>query len=139
MKKLFVGKEAEGIYKGVRTLFVVGNQNYLTVADTAIKNDVQQIYLGACKSDSIEMSLSMLPFCDEYIVTMEIELGALGSVPTAILGKIRLLIRIESQQDLSMLDPLDMIKVDTGKNCFIVPVCQMIKNELIYVNDEEVS
>lgn len=130
-----IGKEAEGIYKGLKTLFVYEkNINWKLIFEMAEKNNVQQIYVGANKTNCINLLLNLKNISDNFIITAEIEPINLDKIPLYLLGKIRFILRLE--YDITNLNNMDMIKIDSGTHCYFFTKGQTIMNEINYIDME---
>jgi len=85
--KFFIGVECEGIYKGLNTLFIVGDQK----AERIIKiirehKEIDQIYFGALKQSKIKKwdvikQMSIFAIANSIAMTVEIELKQLDKMP----------------------------------------------------------
>lgn len=131
-----IGIEAEGIYKGFKTLFVIEREKWHTIVDRAKKHKCNHIYIGADKSNPIDV-LCELKACSlgNYIITAEVKAEDIVNIPTILFGRVRFIVRFEAE-GIERLDNLDMLKIDTGRHCYITTKCQTIENEINYLDKE---
>jgi hypothetical protein len=139
MKK---GIECEGIYSGMQTLFVTGNDfatKYLEdiVAFAQKEPRCSHIYLGADKDPIYKANYDKaVELAATHHVTLEVPEGLLEALPLSIVSKVHLMVRIEVTSQLYRLKATDQIKVETPTHCHITTIGQTLTNELNYLDSE---
>jgi len=139
MGRLFKGRELEGRYQEVPTLFVEGNESYDKIVDTAKEHNLGHVYFGANKTevDWINMLPIIIDVSETYLVT--VETTDPKTVPQEVKGCVHIIWRIENQ-DMELLKDEDTIKIETKEYVRCIPKFQMYKNDFTrYKDDEDIS
>lgn len=120
----WIGTEVEGRYKGIKTLFVVGDQKVSKIQNYLLDNNIYHIYFGA-GNQSIVNNFDTIRFFIErgYIITYELEEKDIDKIPNDIIKNIHIIITYKSNE-LIKLKSTDTIKVEDSKNVY----CSSIEN-----------
>jgi hypothetical protein len=92
-RSFFTGDELEGQYKGKKTLFVVGDQSFMSIKNVLMncKYKIEQIYFGAEGQSRITAWKVITEIRQFYkgIITIEVMLDRFYEVPDLIMGDYR--------------------------------------------------
>ena len=123
---IFIGKEQEGKYKGLKTLFI-GEQISFTEINKILdkRDDILQIYLGAGRSYELNITketLNKLLNLNKYIITYETNKNP--NLPPDFLSKIHIIYTINENSfslDLSWLLNNHSIKIEDKEKVLVFP------------------
>lgn len=135
-KNLWVGIEAEGRLKGLKTLFISRNLNYETIFRIADKHKCSHLYFNAGKRQINAWDIVEKFIGSKFIIT--VEATSLISIPQKILKNCHIMLRIENN-NVNFLKPTDTIKIETQYCVHCITKEQMIQTSINdYKNDEAI-
>ena len=129
MNKFWIGTEVEGRFKGIKTLFVVGNQKKEKIEKILIDNSIHHIYFGAGNQSKVINTHNIKYFLNkEYLVTYEVMNDKLRYVPSYffIHNNFHLIITFKTKY-LDKMNDNDSIKIEDNKNVYVMSKCNFYK------------
>ena len=142
MIKIWKGKELEGVDKGVQTMFVSGSTIYCTKIIEFLEQhpDCKRVYLGGGRIDVEEIfdynKLADYTSKKKIDIVLECSYEGLKTLPRILFDSTdKLIVRMYNEL-LGLLSSSDQVKVDTGKNVYIVEMGQMIHTDLNDLNKD---
>lgn len=143
VRRFWIGKECEGKFKGVNTLFIVGNESISNIFNALCYDvTINHLYFGAGHQSKVTKYSSMRYFAKKgFIITYEIILNDLKLIPKDILNNknIHLMITIKSS-DFDKVKITDSFKIEGKENVYVCVKESMFKNDFKeYKKDKEVK
>ncbi len=138
----WVGKEVEGRFKGLQTLFIVGDQpikHILEKLQLCNTNNIiiGHLYFGAGNQSKVKNYNTIRHFINAgYLITYEVILSDLDMVPSDIIKSCHIMICIKNNF-IELLKNMDTIKLETPITIYCCSKEQFItttRNE--YNNDQ---
>lgn len=137
----WLGRELEGQYSGLWTLFIVGDQ-YITEIQAALRKCqtynkvVGHLYFGAGNQSTVTNYDTLRYFISlGYFVTYEIMIDQINSVPLDIQKDCHLMICIKNDV-LNLMKPSDTIKFETSDLIYCSSKNQFISNDFSGYQDD---
>ncbi len=137
---LKIGIECEGIYSGLKTLFVGSpctNEEFYTAYHS---NKVAHIYLGAdYTTPTFEFVKYVVDLVNErQPITLELPIEDADEIPLKLVGKVSFMFRIRLKdhhiRNFDAFSKTDQIKVETKDKCYLAPISTFIVNEKNYLD-----
>ena len=118
----WIGTEVEGKFKGIRTLFVKGNQSIYSIQRRLLDNSIFHIYFGAGNQTSVNNWGIILYFLkNNFLVTLEVKESKLGTIPDNLFKYENLhVIIMFKNKNIFKLRNIDSIKLEDDKNVFMI-------------------
>jgi len=127
--KFWIGNEVEGRFKGIKTLFVVGNQKKEDIEKKLIINSIHHIYFGAGNQSKVNDTHNINYFLNNgFLVTYEILHNNLRYVPLLLFKhkNFHLVITFKSLY-LDRIRITDSFKIEDDKNVYVMSKCNFYK------------
>lgn len=134
----WTGKEVEGRFKGLTTLFIVGDQTIQNIQDKISKLTVpiSHLYFGAgYQSRVLNYDTIRYFILQDYLITYEVFLEDVDKVPQDILMHCHIIACIK-QENVRKLKVTDTIKLETSSMVYCVTKEQLVKTSLSDYQDK---
>lgn len=135
----WIGRELEGKFKGIKTLFIKDSQPIKLVKEKLKKRSVSHLYFGAGDQSMIDCKVVKYFLDLGYLVTIDIRQDDLKIVPEELIDYENLHIMVTfNNKFISRLREIDSIKIDGFDNVAVSTIETMSKTNKssIYVEDE---
>jgi len=137
----WIGREVEGRFKGLRTLFVKGNQNTDQIKNLIAQESPNMLYFGAGNQSKVTDFNVIRNFLEKLPVTLEISEKRLKTLPENIIKhkNLHLVITFKNKY-LTKLKPTDSIKVEDNSSVYVSTLECMYKTnkKTDYKEDKEI-
>ena len=135
MNSFWIGTEVEGRFKGLKTLFVVGDQPYNKILLKLIENpSIHHIYFGAGNQSKVTDYNIMKAMAEVYTITYEVTAeDYYNTVPIDIIKNknIHLIVTLKAN-GLNNLKETDTLKIEDENNVFtVIKECTQKTNKQI--------
>lgn len=136
----WIGREVEGRFKGIKTLFVRGDQLVEDISSKLENNFVVHIYFGAGNQSKVTKFNVIEKFVKiGFLISLEIDFNDYRRIPqTLIKNKNLHLILTFKSDDIFYIKPTDSFKIEDKKNVFMMSKSCMYKSNKLndYEGDE---
>lgn len=126
--KIWIGPELEGYDKGTLTMFVKtkGIMPCSILSELERHPECKRLYLGAGRTDVIKFNEYLIMRCVTLGIEVLVETSVAGlkSIPEYVLEYANIILRM----DIPIAEKLvraDCLKLDTGKNVYVVEIDEM--------------
>lgn len=127
--KFWIGKEVEGRFKGLQTLFIKGDQSIRGIKEKLdiIKMPISHLYFGAGNQSSVTSYDTIRYFIlQDYLITYEVFLQDLDKVPQDIVMHCHIIACVRGE-NVRKLKTTDTIKIETSSLIYCMTKEQTIK------------
>ena len=135
----WVGKEVEGRFQGLPTLFIKGNQKIKIISEKLNKcSRISHLYFGAGNQSSFSNYYVIRHFIEKgYLVTYEIYLNDINKVQNDILESCHIIATIPNY-NIDKLKLTDTVKIE-GTNIYCMTKGQCyVNSRSLYNNDKPI-
>jgi len=138
--KFWIGIEVEGRLKGLKTLFIVGNQSIDKVRTYKNLNNVQHLYFGAGNQSRVSDFSTLLYFAKQELITFEVEAKYLDKLPIQVLSNNNIHLIITFKVKNLKIKENDSIKIEDSTDVYMISKCNMFltDKEIDYQGDKAI-
>lgn len=133
--KLWIGKEVEGKFRGLFTLFIQGNANVNIIENCSKTYKITHLYFGAGKQSKINWKTVRHFIKNGHLITIDV--NNLKNIPSDIYDNVHIMYSIKNK-DVEHLKESDSIKIESNYVLTSIVSNLDITYPFEYKNDEEI-